>query len=115
MDGAEIEPAPIPSLSSGSVGSRFVSQKDIEAANATRDEQWKAAYARLTSPLRLLFHLKTPKLNRYVREGLVKNRLLVLKRRHTMVARFLRLVVHIIDTSVLKVDQTPHANATTHL
>ncbi|KAG8992703.1 hypothetical protein FRB94_013454 [Tulasnella sp. JGI-2019a] len=47
MDGAEIDPAPIPSLSSGSVGSRFVSQKDIEAANATRDEQWKAAYARL--------------------------------------------------------------------
>jgi len=43
----DIEPAPIPSLSSGSVGSRFVSQKDIDAANATRDAEWKAAYARL--------------------------------------------------------------------
>ncbi|KAI0931936.1 hypothetical protein AcV5_004695 [Taiwanofungus camphoratus] len=37
----------IPSISSGSVGSRFVSQADIETAKARRDEQWKAAYARL--------------------------------------------------------------------
>ncbi|KAF9511291.1 hypothetical protein BS47DRAFT_1299056 [Hydnum rufescens UP504] len=37
----------IPSISSGSVGSRFVSQADIEKAKATRDEQWRAAYARL--------------------------------------------------------------------
>ncbi|KAG8955352.1 hypothetical protein FRC04_008703 [Tulasnella sp. 424] len=37
----------IPSLSSGAVGSRFVSQSEIDAANATRDEQWKAAYARI--------------------------------------------------------------------
>ncbi|KAH9982429.1 N-terminal domain of NEFA-interacting nuclear protein NIP30-domain-containing protein [Lactifluus volemus] len=37
----------IPSISTGVVGSRFVSQSDIEAARARRDEQWKAAYARL--------------------------------------------------------------------
>ncbi|TDL28380.1 hypothetical protein BD410DRAFT_759558 [Rickenella mellea] len=39
----------IPSISSatGTVGSRFVSQSDIESAKAKRDEQWKAAYARL--------------------------------------------------------------------
>ncbi|KAG9051293.1 hypothetical protein FS837_009560 [Tulasnella sp. UAMH 9824] len=37
----------IPSLSTGAVGSRFVSQTEIDAANATRDEQWKAAYARI--------------------------------------------------------------------
>ncbi|KAL6310069.1 N-terminal domain of NEFA-interacting nuclear protein NIP30-domain-containing protein [Sparassis latifolia] len=37
----------IPSISSGSVGSRFVSQNDIETAKAKREEQWKAAYARL--------------------------------------------------------------------
>ncbi|TFK30551.1 hypothetical protein FA15DRAFT_662526 [Coprinopsis marcescibilis] len=38
---------PIPSLSDGVVGSRFVSQDDIETARARKDEQWKAAYARL--------------------------------------------------------------------
>ncbi|KAJ3477545.1 hypothetical protein NLI96_g10394 [Meripilus lineatus] len=37
----------IPSISSGSVGSRFVSQSELETAKARRDEQWKAAYARL--------------------------------------------------------------------
>ncbi|KAF8527982.1 N-terminal domain of NEFA-interacting nuclear protein NIP30-domain-containing protein [Hysterangium stoloniferum] len=37
----------IPSLSSGTVGSRFVSQADIDEAKSKRDEQWKAAYARL--------------------------------------------------------------------
>jgi len=37
----------IPSISSGAVGSRFVSQSEIETAKARRDEQWKAAYARL--------------------------------------------------------------------
>ena len=36
----------IPSISSGVVGSRFVTQSDVEAARARRDEQWKAAYAR---------------------------------------------------------------------
>lgn len=36
----------IPSISSGAVGSRFVSQSDIDTAKARRDEQWKAAYAR---------------------------------------------------------------------
>ncbi|KAG5654796.1 hypothetical protein H0H81_003804 [Sphagnurus paluster] len=37
----------LPSLSAGPVGSRFVSQEDLETAKARRDEQWKAAYARL--------------------------------------------------------------------
>ncbi|TFY83765.1 hypothetical protein EWM64_g234 [Hericium alpestre] len=37
----------IPSISSGVVGSRFVSQTDIESARERREEQWKAAYARL--------------------------------------------------------------------
>ncbi|KAJ7597153.1 N-terminal domain of NEFA-interacting nuclear protein NIP30-domain-containing protein [Mycena floridula] len=35
------------SISMGDVGSRFVSQDDVESARAKRDEQWKAAYARL--------------------------------------------------------------------
>ncbi|KAF8078504.1 N-terminal domain of NEFA-interacting nuclear protein NIP30-domain-containing protein [Lyophyllum atratum] len=37
----------IPSLSAGPVGSRFVSESDLDTAKARRDEQWKAAYARL--------------------------------------------------------------------
>ncbi|KAH9082124.1 N-terminal domain of NEFA-interacting nuclear protein NIP30-domain-containing protein [Lactarius deliciosus] len=37
----------IPSISTGVVGSRFVSQSDLDTARARRDEQWKAAYARL--------------------------------------------------------------------
>ncbi|KAI0068390.1 hypothetical protein BV25DRAFT_1987176 [Artomyces pyxidatus] len=37
----------IPSISSGAVGSRFVTQSEIDTAKARRDEQWKAAYARL--------------------------------------------------------------------
>lgn len=37
----------MPSVSIGGVGSRFVSQNDLEEAKARRDEQWKAAYARL--------------------------------------------------------------------
>jgi len=37
----------LPSVSIGGVGSRFVSQNDLEEAKARRDEQWKAAYARL--------------------------------------------------------------------
>ncbi|KAI0756668.1 N-terminal domain of NEFA-interacting nuclear protein NIP30-domain-containing protein [Daedaleopsis nitida] len=37
----------IPSISTEGVGSRFVSQDDLEAAKARRDEQWRAAYARL--------------------------------------------------------------------
>ncbi|KAA1468156.1 hypothetical protein DENSPDRAFT_857115 [Dentipellis sp. KUC8613] len=37
----------VPSISSGPVGSRFVSQSDIDTAKARREEQWKAAYARL--------------------------------------------------------------------
>ncbi|KAK1228366.1 hypothetical protein PQX77_008575, partial [Marasmius sp. AFHP31] len=42
-----MEDAPVPSLSSGVVGSRFVSSDEIETAKARREEQWKAAYARL--------------------------------------------------------------------
>jgi hypothetical protein len=38
----------IPSISSGVVGSRFVTQSDVDDARARREEQWKAAYARLT-------------------------------------------------------------------
>jgi len=37
----------LPSISTGVVGSRFVSQSDLETARARREEQWKAAYARL--------------------------------------------------------------------
>ncbi|KAF5336824.1 hypothetical protein D9611_003281 [Ephemerocybe angulata] len=37
----------IPSLSDGVVGSRFVTQDEIDSARERRDEQWKAAYARL--------------------------------------------------------------------
>ncbi|OJA10825.1 hypothetical protein AZE42_00284 [Rhizopogon vesiculosus] len=37
----------LPSVAIGGVGSRFVSQNDLEEAKARRDEQWKAAYARL--------------------------------------------------------------------
>ncbi|GLB36261.1 putative N-terminal domain of NEFA-interacting nuclear protein NIP30 [Lyophyllum shimeji] len=37
----------IPSLSAGPVGSRFVSESDLDTAKARREEQWKAAYARL--------------------------------------------------------------------
>ncbi|KAI8980674.1 N-terminal domain of NEFA-interacting nuclear protein NIP30-domain-containing protein [Trametes punicea] len=37
----------IPSISTSGVGSRFVSQAELETAKAKRDEQWKAAYARL--------------------------------------------------------------------
>jgi hypothetical protein len=40
----------IPSISTGAVGSRFVSQSDIESARARREEQWKAAYARFLRP-----------------------------------------------------------------
>ena len=36
----------IPSLSTGVVGSRFVSQEELDTAKARRQEQWKAAYAR---------------------------------------------------------------------
>ena len=43
-----MEESMIPSLSTGIVGSRFVTQDEVETAKARRDEQWKAAYARLT-------------------------------------------------------------------
>lgn len=33
-------------ISEGTVGSRFVTQDEIESARARKDEQWKAAYAR---------------------------------------------------------------------
>jgi hypothetical protein len=37
----------LPSVSVGGVGSRFISQNDLEEAKARREDQWKAAYARL--------------------------------------------------------------------
>ena len=37
---------PVPSLSAGVVGSRFITQDEIDAARQRREEQWKAAYAR---------------------------------------------------------------------
>ncbi|KIJ21639.1 hypothetical protein PAXINDRAFT_178026, partial [Paxillus involutus ATCC 200175] len=37
----------VPTVSVTGVASRFVSQTDIEAAKTRREEQWKAAYARL--------------------------------------------------------------------
>lgn len=53
----------IPSLSTGAVGSRFVSQNDVDTAKARRDEQWKAAYARYVNTClftNLSFKKKTP-------------------------------------------------------
>ncbi|KAH9944096.1 N-terminal domain of NEFA-interacting nuclear protein NIP30-domain-containing protein [Epithele typhae] len=40
----------IPSISTVGVGSRFVSQGELEAAKSRRDEQWRAAYARHAGP-----------------------------------------------------------------
>ncbi|KAG1867939.1 N-terminal domain of NEFA-interacting nuclear protein NIP30-domain-containing protein [Suillus subalutaceus] len=37
----------LPSVPVGGVGSRFISQNDLEEAKARREDQWKAAYARL--------------------------------------------------------------------
>ncbi|KAH6917274.1 N-terminal domain of NEFA-interacting nuclear protein NIP30-domain-containing protein [Coprinopsis sp. MPI-PUGE-AT-0042] len=37
-------------ISEGTVGSRFVTQDEIESARARKDEQWKAAYARHEPP-----------------------------------------------------------------
>ncbi|CAK5280267.1 unnamed protein product [Mycena citricolor] len=37
----------VPSLSTAGIGSRFVTSDDVETAKARREEQWKAAYARL--------------------------------------------------------------------
>ncbi|KAJ6519940.1 N-terminal domain of NEFA-interacting nuclear protein NIP30-domain-containing protein [Mycena sanguinolenta] len=42
-----MEEAMVPSLSSAGIGSRFVSQDDVESAKARRDAQWKEAYARI--------------------------------------------------------------------
>lgn len=36
----------IPSLSEGVVGSRFITQDEVDTAKQRREEQWKAAYAR---------------------------------------------------------------------
>jgi hypothetical protein len=52
-----MEESMIPSISGGAVGSRFVSQTDIESARARRDEQWKAAYARFILSICLPFIL----------------------------------------------------------
>ncbi len=44
-----MEDMDIPSMSSGPVGSRFVSETELDQAKANREAQWKAAYARLVS------------------------------------------------------------------
>jgi len=44
-----MDDALIPSLSGGVVGSRFVTEDQVETAKARREEQWKAAYARLVA------------------------------------------------------------------
>jgi hypothetical protein len=36
----------LPSISTGQVGSRFVTEKEVVEARAKRDEAWQAAYAR---------------------------------------------------------------------
>jgi hypothetical protein len=73
----------LPSISAGVVGSRFVSQSDIEAAKARRDEQWKAAYARC---LKLSLSQVSFSLNHFLPPlGWVKNRRLHRKRTRTMV------------------------------
>ena len=43
--------APVPSLTAGEIGSRFVTQTELDAANQKRDEAWKAAYARYESSM----------------------------------------------------------------
>ncbi|KAF7339372.1 Protein FAM192A [Mycena sanguinolenta] len=42
-----MEEAMVPSLSAAGIGSRFVSQDDVDSAKARRDAQWKEAYARI--------------------------------------------------------------------
>jgi hypothetical protein len=46
----------IPSLSDGVVGSRFITQDEIDSARARKEEQWKAAYARYWPSTTVLFH-----------------------------------------------------------
>jgi hypothetical protein len=46
-----MEPDAIPSISAGAVGSRFVTESDIDDAKARREEKWKAAYARSAATL----------------------------------------------------------------
>lgn len=48
---------PIPSLSGGVVGSRFITQDEIDAARQRKEEQWKAAYARYFALWYCLDHL----------------------------------------------------------
>ncbi|PPQ89392.1 hypothetical protein CVT25_002210 [Psilocybe cyanescens] len=42
-----MEESLIPSLSEGVVGSRFITEDEVDTAKQRREEQWKAAYARL--------------------------------------------------------------------
>ena len=80
----------LPSISTGEVGSRFVSQSDIEAARARRDEQWKAAYARF---LRLSLSQRTFCLNRFLSPlGWVKHRRLRRRKTRLTVAAWQRCV-----------------------
>jgi hypothetical protein len=74
-----MEESMIPSLSTGVVGSRFVTQDEVETAKARRDEQWKAAYARLVFVFVALLLLRN-----ILSTDLVKNHLLNNKKTHTM-------------------------------
>lgn len=75
----------IPSISAGVVGSRFVSQSDIDTARVRREEQWKAAYARF---LRLFVY--SPNTHARLSSGLAKNHHPHPKKTHTMVAAWQR-------------------------
>lgn len=59
----------IPSISSGSVGSRFVSQNELEVAKNRREEQWKAAYARLQLLNYCLLIVLSSQLAHFIRLG----------------------------------------------
>jgi hypothetical protein len=78
----------IPSISMGTVGSRFVSQTDIEAAKARREEQWKAAYARSAQILPLMRSLTLTGLQN--KKGSAKSRHHNLQKTRTMAGVWLK-------------------------
>ena len=81
----------IPSISTGVVGSRFVSQSDIDTARVRREEQWKAAYARF---LRLFFYFLNA--HAHLEKGLAKSHHPHHKKTRTMVAVWQRSATTII-------------------
>lgn len=54
----------IPSLSEGIVGSRFITEDEVDTAKQRREEQWKAAYARL-----VLFYFSLVTIINFLRLG----------------------------------------------